>query len=137
MNRKPTLLLLLALFSLSAFAQNDWIRTGTGLGQEKPRIAVAEFKAANADATTGSLQKVFNDTLVNDLQQSGILEVISKSFYPLQQPGTPQEVNLASWSNDPAKAAMLAFGNINASTGDVAVSGWLYDVTNTQNPQVL
>src|SRR4051794_32008367 len=137
MNRKPTLLLLLALCSVSAFAQNDWIRTGTGLGQEKPRLAVAEFKAANADATTGSLQKVFNDTLVNDLQQSGILEVVSKSFYPLQQPGAPQEVNLASWSNDPAKAAMLAFGNINASSGDVAVSGWLYDVTNTQNPQVL
>src|ERR1051325_7544202 len=125
------------LLSVSAFAQNDWIRTGTGLGVEKPRIAVPDFKAGNADPATGSLQKVFNDTLVNDLSQSGILEVVSKSFYPLQQPATPQEVNLASWANEPTRASMLAFGNINASTGDVAVSGWLYDVTNAQNPQVL
>ena len=136
MNRTRTALLLL-LFALPALAQNDWIRTGTGLGVEKPRIAVADFKATNADPTTGSLQKVFDDTLFNDLQQSGILEVVSKSFYPLQQPGSPEEVKLDAWANDPTKASMLAFGNINASNGDVAVQGWLYDVTNTQAPQVL
>jgi TolB protein len=138
MTRNTTILLLaISLLTVSAFAQNDWIRTGTGLGVEKPRIAVADFKAANADPTTGALQKVFDDTLVNDLSQSGILDVISKSFYPLQQPGAPQEVNPSAWANDPAKAALLAFGNINASTGDAAVNGWLFDVTNTQAPQIL
>ncbi len=137
MNRNTTFLIALLLLSVSAFAQNDWIRTGTGLGVEKPRIAVADFKATGGDPTTGSLQKVFDDTLANDLTESGILEVVSKSFYPLQQPGTPQEVNLAAWANDPTKAAMLGFGNIAASSGDVSVNGWLYDVTNAQNPQVL
>jgi TolB protein len=136
MNRL-TKLFLIVLLSLPALAQNDWIRTGTGLGVEKPRIAVADFKATNADPATGSLQKVFDDTLFNDLQQSGILEVVSKSFYPLQQPGSPEEVKLDAWANDPTKASMLAFGNLNASTGDVAVQGWLYDVTNAQAPQVL
>jgi TolB protein len=139
MNRNSILLRvsLVLLFSTLASAQNDWIRTGTGLGIDKPRIAVADFKAGNADPATASLQKVFNDTLWNDLSQSGILEVVSKSFYPLQQPGTPEEVNLGAWANDPAKAAMLAFGNLNGATGDVAVMGWLYDVTNTQAPQIL
>ncbi|HEY5163647.1 MAG TPA: translocation protein TolB, partial [Terriglobales bacterium] len=139
MNRNTMfrILVLIFAFALSASAQNDWIRTGTGLGVDKPRIAVADFKAGNADPATGSLQKVFNDTLWNDLSQSGILEVVSKSFYPLQQPGTPEEVNLGAWANDPTKAAMLAFGNLNGATGDVAVMGWLYDVTNTQAPQIL
>jgi TolB protein len=123
------------LLSLPALAQTDWIRTGTGLGVEKPRVAVADFKAA--DPSTASLKKVFDDTLFDDLQQSGILEVVSKSLYPLQQPGTPEEVNLSAWANDPAKASMLAFGNAAVSGDDLAVQGWLYDVNNTQAPQVL
>lgn len=137
MNRNRTLLVAFLALSLSAFAQNDWIRIGTGMGQEKPRVAVADFKAGNADPATGAMQKVFNDTLFNDLSQAGILEVISKSLYPLQQPSAPQELNAAAWANDPAKAAFLAFGNINASTGDVVVQGWFNDVTNAQSPPVL
>src|SRR5690242_15108806 len=107
------------LHSVGAFGQIDRIRTGTGLGVEKPRVAVADFKIATADP----LQKVFNDTLFSDLESSGILEVVSKSMYPLQQPGTPQEVQLAAWANDPTKAAYLAFGNMANANGDLAVSG--------------
>lgn len=130
-------LFVVLLLSVAGFAQNDWIRIGTGMGQEKPRVAVADFKPGNADPTTGGLQKVFNDTLFNDLSQAGILEVISKSLYPLQQPSAPQELNAAAWANEPTKAAFLAFGNINASTGEVVVQGWFNDVTNAQSPPVL
>ncbi len=117
--------------------QTDWIRTGTGLGVEKVRLAVPDFKQANADPASGALVKVFNDTLWNDLNQAGIFDVVSKSFYPLETPGVPSDVKLDAWANDPAKAAMLAFGNLNASTGDVVVQGWLYDTHNAQSPQVL
>lgn len=138
MTRNTIFSVLLTVFviSVTAAAQNDWIRTGTGLGVARPRIAVPDFKAG-ADAATPPLQKVFDDTLFNDLQHSGILDVISKSFYPMQQPGTPAEVNLSAWANDPTKAVNLAFGNIAVTNGDVAVQGWLYDVTNTQAPQIL
>lgn len=131
-----TLLVVLAL-SLAAAAQNDYFKTGTGLGQEKARIAVPDFKTSTADSDAASLQKVFNGTLFDDLQHSGILDVVSKSLYPLQQPGTPGEVNLGAWANDPTKATNLAFGNLGVTNGDVAVQGWLYDVTNAQNPQIL
>ncbi|MGI9103078.1 MAG: Tol-Pal system beta propeller repeat protein TolB [Terriglobales bacterium] len=136
---KRIVVALLAPLLLSSWAlgQTDWIRTGTGLGVEKVRLAVPDFKQANADPTSGALIKVFNDTLWNDLSQAGIFDVVSKSFYPLEVPGTPAEVKLDAWANDPTKAAMLAFGNLNASTGDVVVQGWLYDTHNTQSPQVL
>lgn len=139
MNRNTIFNVLLTVFllTITAAAQNDWIRTGTGLGVEKPRIAVPDFKVSGADAATPPLQKVFDDTLFNDLQHSGILDVISKSFYPMQQPGTPAEVNPSAWANDPTKAVNLAFGNVGVTNGDVAVQGWLYDVTNTQAPQIL
>ncbi len=128
------LTLLLPSVSLS---QTDWIRTGTGLGVEKVRLAVPDFKAASADPATGKLLNVFNETLWNDLSQAGIFDIVSKSFYPLQVPGLPDEVKLDAWSNPPPNAGMLAFGNLNASTEDVLVQGWLYDVKNTQAPQVL
>ncbi|HEX7961304.1 MAG TPA: translocation protein TolB, partial [Terriglobales bacterium] len=89
-------------------AQTDWIRTGTNLGVERVRIAAADFKAA-APISNQELLNTFNATLISDLQNAGIFDVVSKSFYPLQQPGTPQEMHLDAWGNPPANAAMVAF----------------------------
>jgi len=46
---RTAILCLAALLVVStANAQNDWIRTGTGLGQEKVRLGVADFKSSGA-----------------------------------------------------------------------------------------
>lgn len=137
MKRIVLAFLAILLLTSVSFAQNDWIRTGTGLGVEKVRLAVPDFKPTSADPTSASLLKAFDDTLWSDLSQAGIFEVVSKSFYPLQVPGAPEEVKLDAWAYPPTNASMLAFGNLNASTGDVLVQGWLYDVKNSQSPQVL
>ncbi len=127
-----------ALITLAgmAVAQGDWIRTGTALGVEKVRLAVPDFKAAGG-ANAADLGKTFNDTLWNDLDNAGIFDMVSKSFYPLAQPGQPSEVVLNAWGNPPPNAAMLAFGNLNVQGDDVNVLGWLYDVRNANSPQVL
>ena len=98
-------------FSLSsgAFAQ-DWVKTGTSLGVDKVRLAVPDFKPSGSDPQNTALLKTFNDTLWNDLDVSGVVELVSKSFYPLQTPGQPPEVNFIAWSAPPPNAAMLAFG---------------------------
>jgi TolB protein len=126
----PTILL------ASAWAQ-DWIKTGTGLGVEKVRIAVPDFKGSNQDARNADLIKTFNDTLWNDLDNAGIFEMVSKSFYPLGPVGAPGDVKFDSWSAPPPNAAMLVFGNLAAAGNNVAVQGWLYDVKNIASPQVL
>lgn len=139
--RQKLPLLLIALFilslSTSLFSQTDWIRTGTGLGQERIRIAVPDFKAANTDAGNTELLRTFNEVLFNDLNNAGIFDVVSKSFYPLQVPGSPQEMNLNAWSSPPPNANMVAFGNLGKQGDDVAVQGWLFDTKNTASPQVL
>jgi TolB protein len=127
---------LLIALALPAAAQ-DWIRTGTGLGMEKVRLAAADFKPSTNDPRNTDLLNTFNQTLWNDLDAAGIFDMVSKSFYPLQQPATPQEINLGAWSNPPPNASMLAFGNLGVTGSDVAVQGWLYDVKNAQSPQVL
>jgi TolB protein len=130
-------LLILTCGSLAALAQTDWIRTGTGLGQERVRLAVADFKTSSTDAQAAPLLKTFNDTLYADLDNAGIFDLVSKSFMPLAQPAEPREVRLDAWSNPPAAAAMLAFGNLNVTGTTLAVNGWLDDVKNTQTPVVL
>jgi TolB protein len=135
MMRFSKLLLPLILLT-SAFAQ-DWIKTGTGLGVEKVRLAVPDFNAAGQDPKNAELLKVFNETLWNDLDNAGIFDMVSKSFYPLGQVGTPADVRFESWSSAPASAAMLAFGNLGASGNGITVQGWLYDVKNVTSPQVL
>jgi TolB protein len=118
-------------------AQSDWIRTGTGLGVERVRIAVADFKPSSADPGNGEFLKAFNDVLFNDLGQAGIFDLVSKNFNPLQTPGNPQELRLEAWAVPPPNAAMVAFGNMGKSGDDLLMQGWLYDVKNPQSPFVL
>jgi TolB protein len=136
MHRLFKWLLPIVLFSPPAFSQ-DWIRTGTGLGVEKVRLAVPDFKASTQDAKNTDLLKVFNDTLWNDLDNAGIFDMVSKSFYPLGPVGSPPDVKFEAWSAPPPNAAMLGFGNLGASGNTLTVQGWLYDAKNVTSPQVL
>jgi TolB protein len=138
--RQSALQVLIFLTSLCFASQllaQDWIKTGTGLGVEKVRIAAPDFKAATPDPKNTDLLKIFNDTLWSDLDNAGIFEMVSKSFYPLGVIGTPADVRFDVWASPPPNASMLVFGNLGA-TGDVLkVQGWLYDVKNVTSPQVL
>jgi len=131
--------LLLTAFSVvtPSWAQQDWIKTGTGLGMEKVRLAVPDFKPSTSDAKNTNLLKAFNDTLWNDLDNAGIFDMASKSFYPLAVPGNPTEVQFGAWNGPPPNAAMLAFGNLGVTGNNATVQGWLYDVKNITSPQVL
>lgn len=120
---------------VATFSQ-DWIRTGTNRGAPI-RLAVPDFKAATNDPQTAPLNTVFNQTLWNDLDNSGIFEMVAKSFYPLQNPGSPGEIKLDAWGNPPPNASMVAFGNLGVSGGKLQVQGWLFDAKNTAAPQVL
>src|SRR5215510_13010084 len=123
----PYSLLLVSIFLWTASppraAAQDWFRTGTGLGVEKARVAVADFAPRGTSADSSA--KTFSDVVRADLEYSGILELVSKSFHPLQVPSLPSELKYQAWSDPPASAQLLAFGNLSA-TGDLAIEGWLY-----------
>ncbi|MFZ0315036.1 MAG: Tol-Pal system beta propeller repeat protein TolB [Candidatus Korobacteraceae bacterium] len=140
MRRYSAILLVLFLFVLVASAglsAQDWIRTGTGLGVEKIRLAAPDFKLVATDTGTQNLATTFDTTLGNDLQAAGIFDMVSRSFYPMSIPGAPQDVHLSDWSSPPPNASMLAFGNLGVQGGYLNVQGWLYDTKNPQSPQVL
>jgi TolB protein len=121
---------------LHAHAQ-DWVVAGTNLGNQRIRLAAADFKLAGDDPQTAGLKATFDATLFNDLNNAGIFDLVSKSMNPLASPGAPQEMVLAQWSAAPASASMVAFGALSATGGKLAVFGWLFDTGNQANPQVL
>jgi len=130
-------LVVIVLTLIHPASAQDWIKTGTGLGVEKIRLAVPDFKPSSQDPKNGDLLNVFDGTLWNDLDNAGIFDMVSKSFYPLPAPGNPADVKFEAWNTQPPNAAMLAFGNLGITGNTMTVQGWLYDVKNITSPQVL
>src|ERR1035437_1450202 len=127
---------LVTLATIPAAAQ-DWIHTGSNLGNERIRIAAANFKPAGDDPQTPALKAAFDATLYGDLANAGIFDLVSKSMTPQATPGSPKEINLPQWSAAPSNAAMVAFGALSATNGRLVVYGWLDDARNSVSPQVL
>ena len=89
----------ICLLCAASTPAQDWFKTGTGLGVSKARVAVADF--ASKDSTAQPLAVLFTDVVRSDLDFSGILELVSKSYNPLQTPATPAEVDYKGWSSAP------------------------------------
>jgi TolB protein len=115
----------------------DWFKTETSSGASSIRIAVADFKPGSTDPQTIPLKQTFDATLYADLATAGIFDIVSKSLAPQSTPGIPSEISLQQWSNAPASAAMVAFGNLAVQNGRLVTNGYLFDVKNQQYPQVL
>jgi TolB protein len=133
----PLLPMVLACLAVLPATAQDWIHTGSNLGNDRIRIAAADFKPGGADPQTPALKAAFDATLYSDLANAGIFDLVSKSMAPEGAPGSPQEIDLAQWSAAPSNAAMVAFGAFSIANGRLAVSGWLEDTRNTVSPQVL
>src|ERR1700733_10948046 len=128
-------LLAVILAAGHAAPAQDWVRTGTGLGVEKPRLAVADFAPRN-DVTKNHAQ-LFTQVVRDDLAFSGILDLVSPSFYPPQVPTVPGELKNLAWTEQPVNANLVAFGNLTESASEVEIQAWLYDVRSPSNQAVI
>jgi TolB protein len=116
------------LFSVSpkpALGQ-DWFRTAIGMDATKPRVAVADFAPRADSAKTHSAQ--FTQIVRDDLEFSGIVELISPSFYPAVTLTNPGDLRSQPWTDPPLTANLVAFGNLTESSSEVSIEAWLYDV---------
>ena len=133
----PLYLLCLAYFLAPRVSAQDWVHTGTNLGNERIRLAAADFKPVGSDPETVPLKAIFDSTLYNDLSNAGIFDMVSKSLAPQAMPGSPQEFQANQWSVAPASAAMVAFGALSAANGRLVVYGWLTDARTAGSAPVL
>ncbi|HKQ87069.1 MAG TPA: hypothetical protein VJS43_09890 [Candidatus Acidoferrales bacterium] len=124
-------------------AAQDWFKTGTGLGVSKARVAAPDL-AASPDAA--KLESTFHNVLWNDLEYSGILDMVSQSFYPLKVPSQPGDLTAPNpqgkpaaqdWANAPANTYMLAYGSMAVNGTSLAASGFLSNVQSPSSPPAI
>ncbi|HTZ75615.1 MAG TPA: hypothetical protein VMB47_16965 [Candidatus Aquilonibacter sp.] len=126
-----------------ASAQDDWFKTGTGLGVAKARVATPDLAAPS---NVAPFETTFHNVLWNDLDYSGILDMVSQSFYPLQTPGKPGDLSTPDtqgkpyaqdWAAAPANTYMLAYGSMAQNGTNLSVYGFLSDVQSPSSPPAL
>jgi TolB protein len=124
--KRPVVAVLLAL-SLAAATSEGQIDTGiTGFGPKAVRIAVADLKFVAENAQTAQLTRVFNETLVKDLDFSGNLELASRSFFP---PGTfalPADIKPDDWR--PTSAQYVVYGSLALNGNRFSATGFMRDL---------
>lgn len=143
MNKKTLLMLSLAAAAgLVLVAQTPEIVISL-IGGQRPVLAIPDFRGA------GEAQKVmstFNQVLNGEIENSGAFKLVARSMMPRQNPQVPQDVNesakgtglaLADWSSPPVSANYLAFGYTAVQGGQLTLFGYLYNVAQPSNPQVL
>src|ERR1700730_11955132 len=106
-----------------------------GRAVENPLLAVADF-APRAD-TARPHSQLFTQVLRDDLQFSGIVDLVSPSFYPIQVPTVAPELRNLDWTTPQINANLVAFGNLTESASEVGISGWLYDVRSPSTQAVV
>lgn len=129
------ILFVLSSLGCQPLQAQDWFRAGTGLGVEKPRIAVPDFapRSDNAKSHADLFTKVVRD----DLDFSGIIDLVSPSFYPQQVLSQPTELRNLTWTDPPLNSNYVAFGNLTETAAEVAIYGWMYDVRSPSNQSIV
>jgi TolB protein len=146
MKKSYRLLMLLPFMALAAgilFAQDitAWINGAGG----KPALAVTDFRGSGA---AQPLMTAFNGTLFGDLQNSGLFTMVSKSFFPVNNPQVPGDIRpddnrqgfaLSDWAGSPTGASHLVFGYTAVQNGVLVLNGYVYDTRqqNVQSAQLL
>jgi TolB protein len=152
-SRGVRLAFLALLLAPRGWAQSDLIRTGTGIGMDRMRVAVSSFFVSTENA---ALARTFDDTLWNDLDYAGFFDLASKSMYPLYLPSRPSDLTrcqdgsevipnaktpcntrLEQWRDPPLAAQMVALGNLSRAGDQIQIEGWLVDPRNLAQPVVL
>lgn len=106
----------LSVPAAALLSQQAQIETGTRTGATSVRLAVPEFPSESAGTT--DLAATFNETLWEDLDFSGIIDLVSRRFYPRGRFGQPNDIDLQEWSSTTVDAQLIAFGSASLNRRD-------------------
>src|SRR5712691_8666476 len=133
MKRLLIVLLITGLGVAAVVTSPAQIETGTSQGVIGVKIAVPEFQAAAGDSKAAALIDVFNKVLWDDLDYSGGVTLVSRSFYPTGKFANPGDISPDAWTIPTVDAQFIAFGNARASAGRISVEARLWDLKTQQN----
>jgi TolB protein len=122
---------------LAPRAQTPQIETGTRSGVIGVKIAVPEFQGLSSDPKTTQLTNLFNKVLWDDLDYSGVLTLVSRSFYPVGKFANPADIKAADWTTPAVDAQFISFGSTRVDGGRITVEARLWDLKRPDNNEAL
>ncbi len=126
----------ISFFCAAPASAQDWFKTGTGLGVSKGAGRRGGF-CVQGHAFPASGRTLQRRACGRTWITAASSNLVSKSYNPLQTPGTPAEVDYKAWSGAPASAQLLAFGNFSVNGNNVEIQAWLNDVRDASLPPVI
>jgi TolB protein len=135
--RKLLLFVLLLASLRAAVTARQQIVTGTNQGVVGVKIAVPEFQPAAANPKTADRAAIFNQVLLDDLNYSGGVTVVSRSYYPVGKFGSPGDIKPEDWTKPAVDAQFIAFGNLRAENGTLSAEARLWDLKNPANREAI
>jgi TolB protein len=118
-------------------SQQAQIESGTSTGALSVRIALPEFQARGTDEKSTTLTTLFNQVLWDDLDYSGIVTLVSRSFYPLGRFSQPGDIQPEQWTTPSVDAQFISFGNVTVSGGRISVEARFWDLKNPGNREAI
>src|SRR2546426_1183068 len=68
------------------------VEAGTNIGAQEVRLAFPEFQPKGSDPNAVKLTNLFNQVVWDDLDYSGSVALVSRSFYPVGKFQVPTDV---------------------------------------------
>jgi TolB protein len=137
MKRLSIAILMLLLPVHWAASQQGRIEIGVNSGVKAVTIALPPFPTTSSGGKSDQLAKVFNDVLWDDLEYTGNINLVSKSFYPLGKFGSPGDIKVEDWRTPQINAEFIVFGNIGVNGGRFSTEARLWDLKLPQNQEML
>jgi TolB protein len=122
-------------------AQQGPVKIDLSKESGKPALAVLDIRGSGAAQAQMS---VFNQTLFNDLDGSGLFKMVPKGMFPLNAPQQPSDFKgvtappdqparnagyyLSDWSGPPAESGYVVFGYTAVQNNVLRLFGWVYNV---------
>lgn len=113
------------------------INTGTNKGAAEVRLAFPEFQSKSSDANAVKLTNLFNQVLWDDLDFSGNVALVSRSFYPVGKFLAPTDIHPDDWTKPGVNAQYITFGNIELVNGVLRIEERLWDLGVVENRELI
>ncbi len=122
---------LLATLAIANAQQRADISSVIEQKMQRWQLALPEFRGSGG---AESVMSKFNASLRSQLADTGVLNIIDKTLYPVNVPQTLQDFRkpspwLTEWTNPPVSATHLVFGYGGVQEGRLALFGWLLNLS--------
>jgi len=113
------------------------VDAGTNRGANEVRLAFPAFQPKTNDPNLIKLANLFNQVVWDDLDYSGNIVLVSRSFYPAGKFVDSPDIHPDDWTKPGVNAQYIAFGGMEIVGGALQITEQLWDLGIVTNRELI